>query len=820
MTGVWASGHASAEPGVPRGATDRNSLALTYGAPAKPDRWEEESLPIGNGALGASVFGGIDSDELLLNEKTLWTGGPGVPGYRNGNFPEDSAHAWRRDLAQVQAAISSGGAMSPEEVAELLGQPRHGFGSYQSFGKLEFNHSHEAGEVTRYKRTLDLQRSLVLVEYAVGDTFFSREYFASFVDGVVAVRFSSSHSEKVTFTTAYNRNADASAPTEHEGLAGASITAHGHGRIVVAGTLQDNALQYNAQTRIITDGGTMHVEGEALCVSGANSVTLVWSAGTNYQLSHPGYRSGEGPKELGDRVGAVVDTASLQGFESLRAAHEADYKAIFDRVTLDLDGAAQPHHTDTALSRYGGSGAQDRALEETYYQFGRYLLISSSRQGSLPANLQGVWNNRNNPPWGSDYHVNVNLQMNYWPALSSNLGETTGPYLEYITHLAEAGAESVGSLFGFRRGWMVMNATNPFGFTGVHDWPTAFWFPEANAWLAQAFLWQWLYDHDVDFLRHAAWPVLKGAADFWVDYLRVDERDGTLVANPSHSPEHGPFTAGAAMSQQVAEELFESTITAARVLGLDEEVIHISTALAHLDSGLRVAPDSLLEEWKTAGVGGEHGHRHVSHLYALFPGRAVSPRRTPELAAAAEASLRDRGDSGAGWSMAWKVNLWAHLLAGDHAHAVLRDLIRDSTHPNLWDIHPPFQIDGNFGATSGINEMLVQNEVGRVHVLPALPSAWAGRGSFDGIRAWNNVTVGATWVSGAVTEIRIVSGSDARVSVASAMADVGACITSAEGVPVDCVIVEDLIVFDAVAGVRYLLRPAGAEWLPVRDAGA
>ncbi|MEO7586868.1 MAG: glycoside hydrolase family 95-like protein, partial [Arachnia sp.] len=582
------------------------------------------------------------------------------------------------------------------------------------------------------------------------------------------------------------------------------------GRIDVTGTLASNGLQYNAQTQITTQGGTIDASGATVTVTGADSAWLVWSAATDYQLSYPAYRTGETSGQLKSRVTSVVDAAAAKGFDALQAAHETDYKELFDRVKLDLNGATLTSTTDAARSAYNGTTAQDRTLETLYYQYGRYLLISSSREGSLPANLQGVWNNRNDPPWSSDYHTNINLQMNYWPALSANLGETTSPYLDYIKDLSAAGTDSASNVLGFDKGWMVMNETTPFGFTGVFDWSTAFWFPEANAWLAQAFYWEWLYNRDVDFLRDEAWPVLKGAADFWEQYLQVDPRDGTLVANPSYSPEQGPFTAGAAMSQQVAAEVFESTIAAAEVLGKQGDVTDISAALSKMDRGLHVGDDGLMKEWKTDGITGESGHRHVSHLYSLFPGRAISPTDTPELATAAEASLRDRGDGGTGWSMAWKVNFWAQLLDGDHSHQMLRNLIRNSTYANLWDAHPPFQIDGNFGGTSGVNEMLVQNDADRVSVLPALPSAWASQGSFDGIRAWNNVTVGATWASGNATEIRIDTASDGPINIHSAMADAGVKVVDEDGAAVTATTSGGVITFEGAVGGRYTLAPVSS----------
>ncbi|WP_461106747.1 glycosyl hydrolase family 95 catalytic domain-containing protein [Tessaracoccus terricola] len=792
-----------APPAAADPTTQQDPLVLTYGAPAPLNRWQEESLPIGNGALGASIFGQVADDELFLNEKTLWTGGPGVEGYRYGNYPEDQVEQRHANLQQVREQINAEGTMSAGEVAGLLGQPKLGYGSYQSFGRLQFAHEHDSTEISDYERSLDLDDSVAKVTYTAGDVTYTREFFASHPDNVIVMRVTADQPGSVSFTTTYDRKLQGGLSAQQQALSGGTVTVEGN-RITLEGSAPDNGLRYNAQADVEATGGTTSVDGSNIVVTDADEVTVIWSGGTDYALSYPDYRSGEDPAT---EVTATVDAAVYAGFDSLLETHQSDYKELFDRVQLDLDGAPIDVHTDAARAAYNGSSARDRSLETLYYQYGRYLLISSSREGSLPANLQGVWNERNNPPWSADYHVNINLQMNYWPALSSNLAETTGPYLDYVANLADAGRDSAENVFGMEDGWMVMNETTPYGFTGLFDWSTAFWFPEANAWLAQAYWWSYLYDRDVEFLRDEAWPVLKGAADFWANYLVEDPRDGSLVANPSYSPEHGPFTAGAAMSQQVATEMLGTALEAAEVLGLEAEVTEIAEVLATTDDGLHVGDDGLLKEWKTDGVTGEQGHRHVSHLYALFPGRAISPSGTPELAAAAEASLEDRGDGGTGWSMAWKVNFWAHLLDGDHSHLMLRNLIRNSTYPNLWDAHPPFQIDGNFGGTSGVNEMLVQNDGDTVVVLPALPSAWAAEGSFDGIKAWNDVTVGATWASGNATEIRLATGNAGEVDVATAMSAAGATVTDASGASVPATVTDGVVTFTAEAGGSYTLRP-------------
>ena len=654
-------------------------LSLWYTRPAVD--WETEALPIGNGALGAMVFGGVAADRLQLNEKTLWTGGPRL------DFPPSR-------LAEVRACLDAEGSMEPAAVAAVLGRPRVGYGAYQPLGDLYLDFP--AAEHENYRRELDLTDGVARVSYVVEGVTRTREYFASYPANVIVVRLTGGVPE-VRFSTPH--------PCE--------ITV-ANGRMTARGALADNGMIFETQILSIRD---------------ADGLTLIISAGTNYALAYPSYR-GEDPH---DRVTAAIDSAAALGFNALRSAHIEDYRRLFDRVTLDI--------------------GQSNQREALFFHYGRYLLIASSRAGSLPANLQGVWNDSTAPAWCCDYHTNINLQMNYWPAEVTNLLETLAPLHDFIDSLRVPGRLAAQEMFG-ARGWVVHNETNPFGFTGVHDWATAFWFPEAAAWLARHLYEYYLFTLDSEFLRERAYPVLREACDFWLDYLVTDVRDGTLVASPAYSPEHGPFTAGAAMSQQIVWDLFTNTRDAATVLGLPAD--DIAEALERLDPGLRIGSWGQLREWKADLDSAEDTHRHVSHLFALHPGRQIAPSTTPSHAQAARVSLTHRGFSGTGWSRAWKISFWARLLDGDAAHRVLSGQLQESTLPNLLDTHPPFQIDGNFGAIAGIAEMLLQSHLGEIHVLPALPSAWPD-GSFDGLLARGGYTVGATWSAGRVTEIRVTA---------------------------------------------------------------
>jgi alpha-L-fucosidase 2 len=729
-------------------AQAQDSSQLWYDKPATD--WEKEALPIGNGRIGGMVFGGTGTERVQVAEKSLWTGGPGTEGGYDYGLPATSQVDLMRSIS---GQLLDGKALTPEAVAKQLGRKMHNYGDYQSFGDLiiDIEPSSEAGPTSDYRRELDLDAATARVKYKQGGVGYRREYFVSYPDQLLVGRWYATGVQKlrVRYTVPDNRSADYKVERNN---------------IQVTGALKSNGLRYAVSLLVMPECGSVVADGNTLRVESECAVTFLLAARTNYQMAYPDYRASTDPA-----AAAAKDLQASKGlFGPVATRHKHDYQELFQRVALTLDPGASKLPTDQLRAQYGRGDAQaDRQLEQLYFQYGRYLLIASSREGSLPANLQGVWNDKATPPWNADYHVNINLQMNYWPAEVANLTETTAPLFGFVEHLVTPGKLAAQRYFG-AGGWTMFLNTNIWGYVGPIDWPTAFWQPEASAWLAQHFYEHYLFTRDAAFLKSRAWPVMKGATQFWLDALVTDPRDGKLVVSPSYSPEHGPFTAGASMSQQIVADLFTNSAEAARLVGDKDFAGRVDQALSNLDRGLRIGSWGQLQEWKADLDDARNDHRHVSHLFALHPGRAIDPVKNPELAAAARKTLDARGDASTGWSRAWKVNFWARLRDGDRAHKLLEGLIRDSTLPNLWDTHPPFQIDGNFGATAGIIEMLLQSQHGELHILPAHPKAWA-TGSVRGLRARGNVTVAIDWDACGAKHVVLEAGSEGPITVRSAL---------------------------------------------------
>ena len=669
-------------------------LRLWYDEPAA--EWMTSALPVGNGDMGAMFFGGVAHEQVQFNEKTLWSGSPDKRGsYRNfGNIYMDF--------------------LTPDTCSD-------------------------------YRRELSLDEAVGRVSYVIGTTRYEREYFASHADSVVVMRLS----------TPGSRGRLNLALRMVDGEGRQAMT--GGNMFLVSGQL--DLLHYEAQAVVKAEGGTVRTEDGRLMVSGADAVTVVLAAATDFDLSSPTYICGD-ERGLHARVSARVERASALAYKRLRARHVEDYSRLFGRVELELADTVPAMTTDELLRNH----KYNNYLDMLCFQYGRYLMISSSRGGAVPSNLQGLWNNVNNPPWECDYHSNINIQMNYWPAEVTNLVECHMPFINYVSTEAmkpDGPWQRVARKEGCR-GWAVHTQNNLFGYG---DWLIN---RPANAWYC-THLWQhYAYGLDRVYLRSVAWPVMKETCLYWFDRLKM--QDGRLIAPDEWSPEHGPWEDGPAYAQQLIHELFANTLEAAGALGYDDSfVAELREKYALLDNGLHIGSRGQLREWlKTDDTPDDH-HRHLSHLMALYPCSGISTLTDRRLADAARVSLNWRGDGATGWSRAWKVACWARLNDGERAYNLLKKAqnITDVTvvsmednaggmYGNLFCAHPSFQIDGNFGTAAAIAEMLLQNTVKGVWLLPALPEAW-NDGSFEGLRAHGGFTFGAEWDDGRLTEASVKS---------------------------------------------------------------